>query len=255
MQFPRQSSTMLEDLNSLLQKWPFEAGSLQVRTIQGQDGRTKLQFRVDLGILQMETKGRPDGLSPFGHNSLLEYYETFKSQQEKKGEIFKLGIDDTIKLQQESLQYYHRYLAFFHLEDFEAVIRDVEHNLRLFDFISNHSEEAEAPAMVQHFRPYVLMMRTRARGLLALKENDYPLALKHIDWGIQEIHKFLQDHFPIEAVEQNPELNFLKNWMQEVQEQRPLTPLEKLQKQMLDAIKKEDYERAARLRDALKELG
>src|SRR4029077_14158690 len=54
------------DLNSLLKDWPHETGSIKVRKIIGLDGNEKLQLRIDLSILQMEMKGRPDGQRP--HN-------------------------------------------------------------------------------------------------------------------------------------------------------------------------------------------
>lgn len=53
-----------KDLTPLFEEWPFEPGQLSVRVIQGLDGAPRLQMRVDLGILQMELRGRPDGQAP-----------------------------------------------------------------------------------------------------------------------------------------------------------------------------------------------
>jgi len=50
------------DLNTLLKDWPHESGAIKVRKVPGLDGREKLQLRIDLGLLQMELEGRPDGL-------------------------------------------------------------------------------------------------------------------------------------------------------------------------------------------------
>ena len=36
------------------------------RKIVGEDGKEKLQVRLDLGLLQMELNGRPDGERPHG---------------------------------------------------------------------------------------------------------------------------------------------------------------------------------------------
>ena len=63
------------DLNSLLQDWPHEAGAIKVRKIVGLDGHEKLQLRIDLGILQMELTGRPDGQRPHNCESLLVYHQ------------------------------------------------------------------------------------------------------------------------------------------------------------------------------------
>lgn len=63
------------DLSALLDAWPFEPGKLNVRLITGMDGTEKLQIRLDLGVLQMNLDGRPDGLKPAGYPSVLEYFE------------------------------------------------------------------------------------------------------------------------------------------------------------------------------------
>jgi hypothetical protein len=59
------------DLNTILKDWPYESGTVKVRKITGLDGREKLQLRVDLGVLQMEITGRPDGRRPHNCESLL----------------------------------------------------------------------------------------------------------------------------------------------------------------------------------------
>lgn len=247
---------MHEDLDPMLRSWPYEAGSIQARTVHGLDGRLKIQLRLDMGILQMEMSGRPDGQTPFGCESLFDHYEKLARRFEREGrsDAFRLNLEDGLKLQQEGMQYYYRYLALFQLEHFSGVARDTERNLRMFDFVAAHADKPEMAAMFQQYRPYVLMMLTRARATLALQNKDHTLAIKHIEWGLHEIRTFLLTHMPPEAVEQNHELNFLHNMLKEVRTDRPLTPREKLHNQLRDAVTKEDYERAARLRDALREL-
>ncbi len=66
---------MKRDLTSLLREWAYQPGQLSARIVEGDDGEPKLQVRLDLGIIQMNTTGRPDGQRPRGHNSLLEYFE------------------------------------------------------------------------------------------------------------------------------------------------------------------------------------
>jgi len=66
---------MNRDLTDILKEWPYEPGELHVRLIEGADGEPKLQVRLDLGLLQMNVEGRPDGERPHGYDSLLEYHE------------------------------------------------------------------------------------------------------------------------------------------------------------------------------------
>ena len=65
---------MSQDISFLVQGWDYDPNEVTVRKITGLDGREKIQMRLDLGILQMETEGRPDGRRPFGRESLLEYH-------------------------------------------------------------------------------------------------------------------------------------------------------------------------------------
>jgi hypothetical protein len=49
------------DISTILRDWDFDPEGVTVRTIQGDDGREKVQLRLDLGVMQMEMDGRPDG--------------------------------------------------------------------------------------------------------------------------------------------------------------------------------------------------
>ena len=66
---------MSNDLSKVLGEWQFRPDEVLVRIVPGDDGRGKVQLRVDLGILQMEMDGRPDGHRPEGFESWLDYYE------------------------------------------------------------------------------------------------------------------------------------------------------------------------------------
>ncbi|MFW5840471.1 MAG: hypothetical protein ACOCZE_07815, partial [Planctomycetota bacterium] len=162
------------DIQSILDGWPFEPGQLNVRKIIGKDGKEKIQLRLDLGLLQMEASGRPDGHRPFGHESLLDYYEHRRRHYERshgseKG--FALDGPTCEKLRAEAVMYYHRYLSAFVREDYQTVQRDTARNLRVFDLCRRYAAE-EADQMAQEpYRPYVLMMNARAKVHLALDAN------------------------------------------------------------------------------------
>ena len=53
-------------LDDLLKDWPYEFGEVAAREVIGHDGRELIQLRIDMGVLQMETTGRPDGEEPGG---------------------------------------------------------------------------------------------------------------------------------------------------------------------------------------------
>src|SRR5918997_4092683 len=149
------------DLNTLLNDWPHESGNIKGRKIIGLDGREKLQLRIDLGMLQMEMTGGPDGHRPHNCESLLQYHERRAARAEARGDGYELTAEQCNELQQEGIQYYHRYLSLFQINDFAGVIRDTQRNLDLFDFVTDHTEREEVAWSFQQFRPYVLMMNTR----------------------------------------------------------------------------------------------
>ncbi len=241
-------------MNSILNDWPHENGNIKVRKIAGLDGREKLQLRVDLGVLQMEMTGRPDGQRPHNCESLLEYHQKRAARAEEKGEAYELTSEQCAELQQEGIQYYHRYLSLFQINDFAGVVRDTQRNLDLFTFVTEHTDRDELSWTLQQFRPYVLMMNTRAKASILLGQGKFAEAVAEIERGRDAIGDFFQDsNFP-ELVSKSSEIAFLNEWLEEVKTKRPLSKLEIMQREMETAITKELYERAAELRDAIKLL-
>src|SRR3954468_24073053 len=189
--------TMSLDLNTILNDWPYESGTVKVRKITGLDGREKLQLRVDLGVLQMEITGRPDGRRPHNCESLLEYHRKRAARSESKGDAYELTAEQCAELQQEGIQYYHRYLSLFQINDFAGVVRDTQRNLDLFDFVVAHTDREEVSWTLQQFRPYVLMMNTRARASIYLAQGKFMEGMDQIEQGRDAILEFFQkSNFP-----------------------------------------------------------
>jgi hypothetical protein len=246
------------DISSLLDQWDYQPGQVVVRKFRGKDGIDKIQLRVDLGLLQMNATGRPDGKHPFGRESLLEHYlaqrEKFRLEHGGDDKEFRLGPEDCARLQQEAIQYHHRYICLFQLEDFDTVIRDTERNLKVFDLVQRHTASEELAWSLQQFRPQLLMMRVRARGAIALKANRYDQVVQLVEAGLEEIRQFYRDHDRVDLLEQSGELQSLEAWLQDIQTRRPLSPRERLESALNEAVKNEDYEKAAQVRDALRNL-
>jgi hypothetical protein len=238
------------DLSDLLRDWPYEPGQLQVRKITGSDGREKLQLRLDMGVLQMEMAGRPDGRQPHGAES---EYEFQTERAEQAGVDFELSEDDVGELQAEGVQYYHRYLALFQLGDWQSVIRDTKRNLDMFSFVAKYAPDEEASWSVQQFRPYVMMMNTRAKANLALEKEDVNAAIALVEKGISAIEKFVKDNNR-DGEADTSEIKSLAEWLAELRKLKPMTPVEKLRREMERAVEDEKYERAAELRDAIRNM-
>ena len=246
------------DISHLLEHWDYQPGQVAVRRFKGKDGTEKIQLRVDLGLLQMNAEGRPDGKRPFGRASLLEHYQARLERHRKKhdgaDDGFVLKADDCAKLQQEAIQYHHRYICLFQLEDYEGVIRDTERNIEVFDFVEEYAESDELAWSLQQFRPQLLMMQVRAEGALALKEEHFDEAAELIEDALDELRDFFRAHSRHDLLEQSGEIHSLEAWLQDVQAKRPLSERERLEHALNEAVRLEDYEKAAQVRDALRNL-
>jgi hypothetical protein len=242
------------DLNNLLDGWPHEPGQVKARKIVGRDGCEKIQLRIDLGLIQMELHGRPDGYRPHGFESLLHYHQAKAAIAKSGAQTYSLSEADITALQHEGVQYYHRYLSLFQLRDFENVIRDTDRNLEMFDFVSEHSAEDDSKWALEQFRPYVIMMNTRARASLELKNGNTAEAVKLIEAGKERIEAFYRGVGQPDWIESSNELAFLNDWSKEIRAAVPLTPLETMERDLKRAIADEAYERAAELRDAIRSL-
>lgn len=240
-----------KDIRPLLEDWPHEPGDIQARIIVGEDGSRLLQVRVDLGIIQMHMEGRPDGAMPHGCESLLDYH---MQEAALDGDEYHLDEEECAKLQAEGLQYYHRYVSLMHLEEYDAVIRDTDRNLLLFDFVSEHADDPAVADAFEQFRPYVLMMRARAKASIAAKAEDYGQARKHLDHGKAAIRAVLEERGETPGDEESGELRMLELFEREIFERGPESRRERIEREMRIAIEQEAYERAAKLRDEIRAI-
>lgn len=246
------------DIKEILEGWDYKGPhELVVRKITGKDGKPKIQMRLDLGLFQMEWTARPDGKCPHGKPSLLDHYlALLRSHREKYGSDaqFSLTHEDCEKLQIESIQYYHRRLSFFELEAYEEAGQDAEHNLQIMDMVRTYAEDEHDKLTFEQFRPFVIMHRTRARGLLSAERKDLTEALRHIEEGIEEIKDFFHTYDRVDLVDDCQELKLLQEWAEQIRDERPRTPEERLREELEEAIENEQFERAAELRDELKKF-
>jgi excinuclease UvrABC helicase subunit UvrB len=133
-------------------------------------------------------------------------------------------------------------------------VRDAERNLAVFHFVGKHAETEELAWSLRQFQPQLMMILTRARAMQSLKTNDYGVAITQIEQGIEEVRTFYTDHSRSEMSEQSGELHSLENWLSEIRANRPLSARERLEQALSDAVQCEDYEKAAQMRDALRDL-
>ncbi len=243
-----------KDIGPVMEGWEYEAGTINVRKITGLDGQPKLQMRLDLGLLQMEMNGRPDGVRPHGHESLLDYFEDqLKEHSTHSGsnDGFHLTPAQCQSLREESLMYYHRYLSLFVLGEFAGVARDTARNIRVLDLCGQFADDEQDRLVLEQYRPYIIMMNTRALASIQFENDHYRRALTIIRRGLADLKEFFARFGQEEVYARSNEVRILKRFARDIKRKLPIDPLQEMQKQLTKAIKDERYEEAARLRDEI----
>lgn len=239
------------DLTTILADWEFDESN-SVRRIKAGDGREVLQVRLPLGLEQYEIDGRPDGKRPMNCESWLHYYwEQAKTRESGEGdEVLDLGDEDFDRLEREGLLYYYRYLLFFQMHEYRLCARDTRRNLKLLDFVRTHATPERAQALEQ-YRPYILRMNHMARALFKIKDDeDIPGALKLLQVGAQAIADLpVIPENPVFEVEKTRSLKSIEDLIAQLETHAPRHVA--LENELQKAIREENYERAAVLRDEI----
>jgi hypothetical protein len=244
-----------KDISAVVKGWDYEPGVINVRKVEGLDGTPKLQMRLDLGLLQMELEGRPDGQRPHECESLLDYHhQQLQDHQQRNGtELgFHLSVDECQLLREEAAMYYRRYLSLFVLGDFPAVVRDTIRNLRVLDLCGKFAVDESDRLLLEQYRPYLLMMRTKAQASIELQARKLPQALETVRRGMEGIRAFFDRFDQEDAYAQCSEVALLEKFAEDIRQMLPGDPLGRLQMQLHRAIRAEQYEEAARLRDEIR---
>jgi hypothetical protein len=216
-----------------------------VRLVKGDDGRDVIQMRVDLGILQLETTGRPDGARPDGHDTLLDQL----SAREREEADFELTEEECAEIDREFIQFYHRRMCWLRLQYFRRVVADAEHTLRLMDLCKAHSPDDDWTASHEHYRSFVLYHRTQGEALAELEDSGADEAIMALNKGLERMQKV----FVEQEVEEEFSSDEMVSRLQEMREslRKEYKIGKTLEERLADAVSKEQYELAAKLRDEL----
>lgn len=248
---------MSKDISAVLEGWDFRPDRPSVRRVVGDDGHPRLQLRLDLGLLQMEVLGRPDGKRPHGYATVLEYYQHLAEGAPEEGhsrEEFRLEEEDCMRLQQESMQFYHRRISWLELGEYRAAEDDADHNLSIIEFVVKHAENDQLREMFTQWKPFILVHKFLASARQAWETKDFDKAISRINRGIEEIAEVYREQGREDAIEGSGEIGYLRKWVEDISQTRPLTLEQRVERELREAIASEHFERAAILRDRLQAL-
>jgi hypothetical protein len=246
---------MSADITDLLREWEFDSDN-QIRIVQADDGRQVLQVRQPMGIEQYELDGRPDGKKPFGRDTALEEYQSrLENYRASHGgdEGFALSHDDFATLQGEGVLFYFRYLVLFQIGDFVRTSRDTDHNLSLFSLVEKYGDNDEDRKELLQYKPYVVRMNAIARAMISLHKEMKSAAEDILNNAINAIEGMGDIDTPAFQFERVRSLNYLKATLKQIHEKKD-SPIEALKSELQSAIEDEEYEKAASLRDRIREI-
>lgn len=243
---------MNQDIDAALEGWEFKTGVVQARLVQARNNRQVIQMRVDLGVLQIETEGRPDGSRPHGQTSYFDYLRQQARVAARAKQSFTLTEEQAQEADREFVQYYHRRICWLALRNYAQAVADADHTLAFMDFVRDHSPSEDYKEAHERYRGFVLFHRTQAAAALAAEANDPEAAIDRLREGLKGLRDFLAGY---DIDEQKIEEDGMVEQLRKMEESlRNLHNIEAtLREQLEQAVANEEYEAAARLRDALKQ--
>jgi hypothetical protein len=235
------------DIDSLLRSWEYRPGEVTARLVKTRTGREVLQMRIDMGVVQMETDLRPDGRRPNGAES---YYDYLVGEAIREGDAFRLSKEQCAEADREFVQFYQRRLCWLSLRDYRRAARDADHSLAFMDFVREHAPDEEWMLSHEQYRPFVLFHRVQAAALAVLEEQGPEAAIAEINTGLTRFRELFARY---DAADQYADDELVKR-LEEMREsvRRRYEVGRTLDEQLAEAVKAEDYELAARIRDRIR---
>jgi hypothetical protein len=241
---------MRRDIDAALRNWEYRPGTVQARLVEAGEHRQVIQMRLDLGLLQLETTGRPDGAQPHGHATYADYLRHQARLAERTGRPFVLDDEQCREADREFVQFYHRRRCWLVLGTYARAMADADHTLALMDLVRDHSPSEEYTQEHERQRHVVVFDRTQAAAALAVQQNNPEAAIDEIRAGLEQLrHIFAGLHLE-DQMEDDSQVRQLRKMERSLRQVHNIDAT--LREQLEQAVANEQYEVAAKLRDALR---
>ena len=235
-----------QHIDVILEDWPYDPDAVSVRMVRGQDGRELIQMRIEMGLLQLETEGRPDGEKPNGKPSYFDYLNGLSSE---RGEGYAFSVDECAECDREFVQFYHRRICWLAMREFRKAVIDADHTLSLMDLCRDHSPDEEWTLSHEQYRPFVLFHRIQADALAELDHHGPEEAVAAVNRGLDQMKTVFEEYGFDTAFDENELIERLNEFRETLREKFEIS--KPLDEQLADAIAREEYEKAAKIRDAI----
>jgi len=237
-----------QDIDFILTEWPYQPGVISARIVRASGRRKVLQMRIELGLLQMEFTGRPDGQRPGEKDTYLDLLKSqFGDEHDAPPPV--LTEDQCFEIDREFVQYYHRRICCLALREFDRAVADADHTLDLMDFVVAHSPNQDWATSHERYRPFVYFHRTQALALAVLEKSGPETAIEEINKGLEGMRQIFVRAEAEEQFESDELVNQLRELKESLRKEYQIG--QTLAEQLAEAVAAEEYERAARLRDEI----
>jgi hypothetical protein len=234
------------DIDAILRQWPFKPGMIAARPVRAADGREVLQMRIEMGLLQMEVTGRPDGEHPGGADTCLDWLQELARAE---GETFALNEEQCLEIDREFVQFYQRRICCLALRQFGRALADADYTMALMDFLAAHSPNPQWTLSHEQYRPFVLFHRIQAAAMMQLQQSGAEAAIEAINQGLEQMRELFAKFGADEQFDQNELVKQMIMMKESLRQEYKVGKT--LAEQLADAVSAEEYERAARLRDEI----
>lgn len=248
---------MTLDLNSIISNWPYPSEGACARVVSAEDGRSFLQLRIELGVLQMFPDGRPDGDRYRTSDCALHFVQKTMNRGRTVVE------QDWQELKRELQQINYRRVAFTSLADgalersdksdaaahLLRCVRDIDHCIQIIKTMEEGRSDGAGPQAL--LIPTLIFNRSKQLAQLRMIEGRQEEAVEEAEAGAKALERFFAeqtDENPDDEI--NPGVQQLRALADQLRQQPD--PESELRSQLDLAVEREDFEAAARLRDQLR---
>ena len=234
------------NIDRILRQWPYKAGEVNTRLVPAAGDREVIQMRIEMGLLQMEIEGRPDGQRPHGADT---YFDHLLQESFRLGDELTLSEDQCDEADREFVQFYHRRICWLSLREFHRAVRDADHTLAFMDFCRDHSPDEGWTQSHEQYRPFVLFHRVQAAALAALVDSGPEDAIHELNDGLDQFRRLFEQYDAGDQYEDDELVRRLVDLRESLR--RDFEVGRTLDEQLAEAIASEQYELAAQIRDKI----
>jgi hypothetical protein len=135
------------------------------------------------------------------------------------------------------------------LQQYENAARDAEHSLSLMDLCQRLSPDEEWTLTHEQYRPFVMYHRIQAKALAVIETDSPEDAIQAINQGLEELKTVFVENEVEDLFEDDELVVRLIELRETLRTQFEVG--QTLHERLDEAVAKEQYELAARLRDQL----